>query len=398
MSRLEEPVFCRRVLWTLLTIAFILRVVYSWSKPSDLASLATLPDQREYMELARSIAGGATMGFYDPRFAETVYAYRTPGYPIFLAGTGADARLARIAQAAVDTSTVLGVYLLARRWMNRRASLLAGAMVAVNPFLIYFTGLLLSETLFTALLTWGVVGLAWASRAMWMGVLGSLALVACAIVRPSALFLIVLLPLLTPTIDLWRRGMLVVASLVLAGAMFGPWAARNQRMLGQPILATTNGGITLYDGFRPGATGASDQSFVATMPELREMTEIQRSNYLELLGWRFITENPGQAARLGVIKLARTWSPVPLSAEFGRPLYRVVGLLYAIPFYVLVLWGLWRPTLSRPVKGFLLVAAVYFSVVHVMSVGSLRYRIPVEPLLCVIAAGAVHRKNETLTD
>jgi len=398
MSRLEEPVFCRRVLWTLLTIAFILRVVYSWSKPSDLASLATLPDQREYMELARSIAGGATMGFYDPRFAETVYAYRTPGYPIFLAGTGADARLARIAQAAVDTSTVLAVYLLARRWMNRRASLLAGAMVAVNPFLIYFTGLLLSETLFTALLTWGVVGLAWASRAMWMGVLGSLALVACAIVRPSALFLIVLLPLLTPTIDLWRRGMLVVASLVLAGAMFGPWAARNQRMLGQPILATTNGGITLYDGFRPGATGASDQSFVATMPELREMTEIQRSNYLELLGWRFITENPGQAARLGVIKLARTWSPIPLSAEFGRPLYRVVGLLYAVPLYVLVLWGLWRPTLSRPVKGFLLVAAVYFSVVHVMSVGSLRYRIPVEPLLCVIAAGAVHRKNETLTD
>jgi hypothetical protein len=48
-----------------------------------------------------------------------------------------------------------------------------------------------------------------------------------------------------------------------------PWAMRNHRVVGAWVWTSTNGGITRYDGFNPDATGASDQSFVAAMPQLR---------------------------------------------------------------------------------------------------------------------------------
>ena len=42
--------------------------------------------------------------------------------------------------------------------------------------------------------------------------------------------------------------------------------------------------------------------------------------------------------------------------------------------------------LPRGAKGFLLVPAIYITVIHAMSVGSLRYRLPAEPMMAVIAA------------
>jgi 4-amino-4-deoxy-L-arabinose transferase-like glycosyltransferase len=385
-------------------LAFSLAVRLGWAgmqSGGDRASLARLPDQLEYYDLAASLASDNGLRFHDERFGQDVVAYRTPGYPVFLAATGPNVRVARIVQAVIDASTVLAAYLLARRWLGQGPSLFAAAMVGVNPFLIYFSGLLLTETLFTALLAWGVVGLTSLPRrdgggaGAWAGLIaGAACLAIAAIVRPSALPLAIALPLVMPNAR-WRTrlGTLGVTVLFLA-ALFGPWAARNQRLLGRPILATTNGGITLYDGFNPVATGASDQSFVARMPELREMSEVERSDYLERLGWRFIRERPGAAVRLAVSKLARTWSPIPLSAEFGQPVYRAVAMLYAVPLYVLVVVGLWRRQLPWPAVLLLVMPAVYFSAVHMMSVGSLRYRVPVEPLLCVFAGAAIVGKNK----
>jgi 4-amino-4-deoxy-L-arabinose transferase-like glycosyltransferase len=382
----------RRWLIALLVVALAIRVAWAWQQPAgDRDALRALPDQIEYYDLARSLADGRTMHFADPRFGQDVYAYRTPGYPSFLAITGPDLRAARLLQAIVDTSTVLAAYLLARRWLAVGPSLLAGALVAFNPFLVYFTGLLLSETLFTALLTWGAAGLAWGwgpGRARGVAWAGAVCLALSAIVRPSALLLALALPLVTPVG--WRRRLaLLGGATAMLFCLFTPWAMRNERLLGRPVVATTNGGITLYDGFNPAATGASDQSFVGRMPELQAMNEVERSDYLESLGWRFIAERPAEAMRLASVKLARTWSPAPLSAEFGRPMYRLIGIAYAGPLYLLVIIGLWRRGLPWGAVLFLLTPAIYFSLVHVMSVGSLRYRVPVEPLLCVIAAAAV---------
>jgi hypothetical protein len=64
--------------------------------------------------------------------------------------------------------------------------------------------------------------------------------------------------------------------------------------------------------------------------------------------------------------------------------------MYAIPFDLLVIAGLFSTGLRPGAKMVLLIPAIYFTAVHGMSVGSLRYRVPVEPMLAVIAATAVY--------
>ena len=198
-----------------------------------------LPDQREYLALATNLLHGEGFFFLDPRFDENVYAYRTPGYPVFLAAVAADVRLARAAQALLDTSTVLAAYLLARRWLGRGAGAVAATFVALNPFLVYFSGLILTETLFTAMLAWGMV---------------------------------LLVP--PPTAPARPRSLTLVAGGCPASGVIGPGSARGDRDSGRarrpecvreppggravPSVATARGGdVAAFDRPHPAALGVS---------------------------------------------------------------------------------------------------------------------------------------------
>jgi hypothetical protein len=56
-----------------------------------------------------------------------------------------------------------------------------------------------------------------------------------------------------------------------------------------------------------------------------------------------------------------------------------------VPFDLLVLASLIRGRLARTAKAFLLIPAIYFTVVHMASVGSLRYLLPAIPPMGVLA-------------
>jgi hypothetical protein len=230
-------------------------------------------------------------------------------------------------------------------------------------------------------------------RGMWMG---TLILAGSVLVRPGAIALptaIAVVAMLTRGGD-WRRAL--ATGIVAAGMtvlVLAPWAWRNHRVLGSWVWTTTNGGFTMYDGFNPNATGASDQRFVAEMAEqLRAMSEVERSDYLSRRARQFIAEHPGRAVGLAFAKLGRTWSPAPLSREYGRnPKIVVVALGYTVPLFVLAAAGLWVGRgLSRSVKLLLLLPAIYFSVAHAISVGSLRYRLPADVPMAVLAACAAN--------
>lgn len=384
----------------LLLVALAIRVGWALAQPGEVD--ARLPDQYEYLRIAQRFLAGEGLRFYDERFYQDVVAFRTPGYPFFIALFDAQPRLVRLGQAVLDTSTVFAVFLIARRWLAGGPSLLAAAAVTFNPFLVYFCGLLLSETLFTAMLAWGVALLVLRPNYLWGGIVLALSV----LVRPSGVLLPVGLGIcaaflhhvpgdVTPR-RRWLRLPVGTTMLLLVLLTLLPWALRNRAILQEWIWLTTNAGVTRYDGFNPEATGASDQSFLASpeMAHLRRMSEVERDAYLSDLAGRWISrtwkEDPGRLVRLTAAKLARTWSPIPLSEEFGgRRAYRVVAWLYSIPFYLLVVLGLWSRAVPRFGKLLLLAPAAYFTVIHAISVGSLRYRIPTEPLLAVLAGAGV---------
>lgn len=169
-----------------------------------------------------------------------------------------------------------------------------------------------------------------------------------------------------------------------------PWAARNTDVTGAWIWTTTNEGITRYDGFNPDATGASDQRFVSAMPWTRDMTEVERSQYFARLADDWMADHPVQSIELAVVKMARTWSPVPLSQRFGsRMVYVIVGLCFSLLLDLLAIGGLLSGRLAWPVKILLVLPALYFTVASALSVGSLRYLVPAEPPMTILAAAAL---------
>jgi len=151
------------------------------------------------------------------------------------------------------------------------------------------------------------------------------------------------------------------------------------------VVTTTNSGVTLYDGLNPDATGASDQSFLRSMPQLRRMNERARSEYLSDLAWQYAKEHPARVVELAGRKIARTWSPVPLSDDYGNRGNVIIASVYMLPFLLLVVIGLWRGSLPASAKVFLLLPAIYFTIAHAVSVGSLRYRVPADVPMAVVA-------------
>jgi 4-amino-4-deoxy-L-arabinose transferase-like glycosyltransferase len=382
----------RRLLAVVLLMALAVRLGWGITRPNDAAAIGKLPDQREYLELGENLRHGNGLVMHDPRFAGPVYAYRTPGYPFLIALCGAKPVVVRCAQALLDTSTVLAIYLLARRWMSAGWGVAAATGVAINPYQIYFSGLILSETLFTAMLCWAMVLMARRRYSF-----GALLLALSIVVRPSALLMppivVGVASLLNseipkPYVGLRTLYVAMVACVLTVIALL-PWAARNKQLLGRWIWTTTNGGITLYDGLNPNATGASDQRFVHRVPEVSSAGEVERDRLFHRQAMDWAMRNPIRVMQLAIVKVLRMWSPLPLSADFGRPLYQWIGGLWAVPFDLLVILGLCCGRLPWPVKVFLLLPAIYLTAIHAVSVGSLRYRLPAEAPMAVLAAAGI---------
>lgn len=397
-----------RSAWIALAIVVLVglgvRLGWGLRQSSDDAAISQLPDQREYLDLGKNIFSANGLEMSDPRFRQTVYAYRTPGYPFLVGCLGGNPVVVRIAQSVLDSITVIAIFILARRWLTPRGAILSAALVALNPYLIFFSSLILSETLFTTMLCCGLAILVlsdgpWPEgnkRLAWLG--GGAILALAILVRPGAILIPVVLGCgaALANRDILQayktRWPLPVATtmLLLTGLVLFPWAARNRWVVGAWVWTSTNDGITRYDGFNPDATGASDQRFVASMPWTSDMSEVARSRYFSGLADDWIVAHRWQAIELAGTKIARTWSPTPLSQEYGgRWIYRVVGLTFSLTFDLLVLVGLRRSNLSGPVKRFLLLPAVYFTIAAALSVGSIRYRIPAEGPMAIVAASAV---------
>ncbi len=419
----------RTLLILLLLAALIIRLGWGLSRPADEASLAALPDQNEYLQIARSLLDGRGLSFYDDSVKQVVHAYRMPGYPLFVAVCGANVIVVRVVQAVLETSTVLAIYLLCPA-TRRRAGLappppgeagwgpdceasqrsiagshlaspggggvrlIAAGLVAFNPYLIYFSATLLSETLFTAMLAWGMFLLLRTSR--WAFLAGLVVLSASVYVRPGAIGLPILLAVgaeLARAVGPVKRSFWRVPAGALAVGVMGlallPWGLRNRyhEQVGAWVWTTTNGGITLYDGLNDRADGSSNQSAFRRWPELQSMTEVERSAYFAGQARQFAMEDPKRAVWLGWRKVLRTWSPFPLSAEYGsNRLYVLAGAVFAVPLFALTVAGVWYGRVGRSLKLFLLLPAIYFTLVHAVTVGSLRYRVPADAPMAVLAA------------
>lgn len=404
--------------WLLFGAALVLRVgwvVYRWNSPGP----APYPDEDLHWQLATHLVRDGTLISDDGR-----YAARMPLYPLFLAlfaGLGSVGILvAKLAQAAVGAATAVVGYRLAESALGRRAGLVVGVLIACDPFAVFFANLLLSEVMFT-LLALGLTACAWslltapANRAALL----RLAMLGPAIIltRPSAVLWIPLVWVLLAGLAVargragaeagqdvraWRA--LSVRLLICPAALIVlmlPWGLRNHAVLGSYAWLSTNGGVTLYDAQGPEADGSSNQAFLRETPEFQGLGEVALDHTLKHRALEQMWSHPRRALRLAGVKFLRMWSPRPNVAEHRSGPEAYAGAAYTLFLLLAAAAGLMRTRAGdRQVAWFqalVWLPLVYFTILHCVYIGSVRYRVPLMPFLA-LAAGSAWKRPISQTD
>ena len=386
------------ILYSLLLLALGLRVgaaiVIDRHVRSEGRQFLIEGDANGYWELAQKIANGQEYSIYTPPRR----VLRTPGFPLLLAASitvfGKSILAASLVMAVVGTGCCGLTWLLARRVATDSVANVALLLVAISPLQIGSNVQILSETLFSFGLLACLLSLAklvqteeelTAGNSFVAGLLTGLT----TLVRPGW----ILWPWLSSLLivvwshQAWRRRILY-ATLIFAGCYLTllPWAWRNHNVTGHWIFTSLWSGPSLYDGLHPGATGASDMTFVDTENVFSKISEYDTNDHYKQRAFEFALNNPARTVELAILKAGRYLSPTLNAAGFsGGPAF-LISLAWYVAFWSLIIVG----TVSlrkQPVLIALLTGPfLQFLVVHMVFVGSIRYRLPVEFPLSIIAA------------
>ncbi len=415
---------------SVLLVALVLRLAAAFAVQQRVGGdLCLIPgDAQGYWELAQNIAAGADFSLYVPPRR----IHRMPGFPAVLALSMSffgESRLpARCVLALIGTAACGAVYLLGRRLFDQNVGLLACALTAVSPVMVGFSVLFLSETLFSLTLTLSAwLAANWLApgdrrretesvpsvlsiplvpsmllpgnreqkTASWIWAFATgIGIAAATYVRPSWLLAGPGLAGLAVLLSRRRAKTVLEATVMLLG-LFGalaPWAMRNHGVCGHWVFTTLWSGPSLYDGLHPEATGESDMRFFDRDNLMAVKSEWDVDQHYKDAAWQFARANPGRAIELTLIKLWRYWKPWPNAAQFGGVGPAFLVAVFFVPVFVLAIRGCWL-TRARPWAWLLTVGPIlYFAAIHAVFVGSLRYRLPAEYPLCVLAAAACRRR------
>ena len=386
--------------------------VVGWERPPS-------GDEIDYHYLAVNLTEGNGYRLENNQ----VTARRPPLFPLVLAGLysvfGANTVLARLIQVLLGTLIVPLVFFATRRFFSERAAWIAGALAAVNPFLIFISAYLLTENLYIILLLCVLFAVpaephllgSW-RRAAVMGVLLGLGCLA----RPTAFFVVlwivgwVVLLGASPLKNRIFRCAVLVGVVVLT---LVPWTIRNHIAFDKTMFFTSHGGITFYQGNNAAVLeypqyhgGVAPLHMLPGNDELKTLQEIAKDEKARALGREFLRENPGDIPILVWRKFARFWrfkSDVGLSGVksgwwwnkdsfLGKLASSLdVGFVYAVFVIPLFVVGLIFSFKRRRWWVFLTGLIVMHTLVTLIFHGSLRMRIPIEPVIVMFAAFTIDR-------
>jgi len=227
------------------------------------------------------------------------------------------------------------------------------------------------------------------------GLFGLLALTgnaALTLVLP-ALVALVIAPLSTG-----RKLIAATLAFITALIVTVPWMIRNYQVLGTPVL-NTNGGFNLYLGNNPAATGyfisISETPRGPSWEALRKEGEVQAAETLRTEAVTWIKEHPLVFAALAIKKALVFWTPPWHEGEgTGSTMETLIRKLWLVQFILLTVaavGSVFIPGLRIRDLGIVWLGILSYTAGHMLFYVIFRYREPLMPFLCVLAALTLER-------
>jgi hypothetical protein len=301
------------------------------------------------------------------------------------------------ADILLSTTLVWLVYELSLVLFADTAAALAAALgAALYPQFIFIAVVGLSESLFMALFVGALVCWyrGWFFPAAILAVLSIMTRPAIDLLAP--IYFAAVIHRLTVAATLRKLLTYVAVYCVL----LAPWWVSNYHYRGAFIRLDLGGGANFYSGNNPmnHSGGGVDGVDYDSKPFERITDQVARDRAYWDAGIRFIRENPRRFLQLAAIKFVRFWRLWPYSEKYEGFRYVAASLVSFTPVLVLTLvylaiWGFADFLSIAPLLAF----AAYLTLVDVVFVASMRYRLPIEPLMIVLAAVALVRLGRKTT-
>lgn len=400
----------RELRWTsalnqVMVLAVALRLIWAWWVP-----MIPVSDGAAYDAFARTLVQHGTFGWV----ASQPTAFWPPGTTFLHASLYALFGFRYEPIIAMNIALSVGIIWvtarLAARFWSQRVAVLSALILAVWPTLVMYPTILASELPFLmltllALDLWTHPKLKLPQKALLAGLILGFA----ALVRPQAL----LLPLVYATgLLLSARSSLAtlldqarcvaVAGIVMA-IVIAPWTWRNFQLYGEPVLISTNGGITFWMGNTPGTDGR----YMVVPDRYSHLPENERAHVLAQEAKAYILQDPAAFAVRAVRKLLILytnesvgvgWNSPGIRQTFGETwehrLKRLTQGSWAL-ICLLAATGFWSSLkqigLTATLFSPLVLSILYFTAIHMVVVSQDRYHLAFAGHWAILAAlGVAH--------
>ena len=170
--------------------------------------------------------------------------------------------------------------------------------------------------------------------------------------------------------------------------LFAPWWIMNFKKYENFVLTNLGGGIALYIGNNEkNITGGNDMGVDADFSNYNISDKYLRDKLLKRDALIFIKNNPDKFIKLSIKRFLRFWNFFPNHEDFkNKTFFKFVIFSSYLPILILSLFYLFinlnfnflRQSLP------LLLFIAYTTIIHIISIASLRYRYPIEPILIIL--------------
>ena len=368
-------------------------------------------------------------------------AYRAPLWPFTIAGIsiifGPSDYFARIFLSLIGSGTCVLVYLFARDLFGWRIGILAGAFAAIYPELYIYDGWLYTESLYIFLLfaiCYALYRLLRTSERNWrVWILSGILLGLLSLTRPNGiivigLFIVWAIIMASQKLLSWRvtvKG--VLATTLVALVLIAPWTVRNYQVSHAFIPVATGDGTVLLGAYNSmvlttatyeGGPFGTWINPLLSRPDITRsypiktcsaVCEVAREAAYKDAAVRWIRDHIHTMPHLLKLHFINMWQPNTYEADL--PIVRfpqlqstqfVLRMMKTFPNYLFILtafgfavtWWRWRELL------FIYLMIVFTIAQNIVYYGIPRFRAPIEPMLILLAAGAIwwltHKEKGTL--
>jgi 4-amino-4-deoxy-L-arabinose transferase-like glycosyltransferase len=356
-----------------------------WFTPQS--RLGPFDDDGDYSYYAQNLA--QTGEYYtDAKLPYRAYAWRPPLFILFEAGImklhGIYNFLAvRIYLAIFSMILPFAAWYLGYKLWNSATGFWAYTWAMFHPTFIHYSAFVQNDSFVLAISAWAIALsiLQKTNReAFWAGILTGLSCLGRSqfVIFAGVTCLVIMIK---PKMEK-KMIRLIIYAVAFMIPLF-PWWIRNYNVFGRFVPVSTEGGYTLWVGNNDMTVGGGE-TYISNPPP--QLGEIDRDRWHYREAFKYMREHPHRTIELAISKVSRFWALFPRVG--GRSIKLVAFCSYSVIF-LLNLMGLWiwRRKLWDLAPFYGLV--ICLTLLHTIFPAVMRYRLPLEPILIVIASATL---------